>query len=198
MPGQFEIYDLDSSRVNEIEQSFSNIKAKFDEAEKTLLGAYGRYMERPSSRKMKNITKASADCFNSFGNLLVYFDSNKTDAIDERFRPKIIASLLCDASRERARLFADDSINEEDHQEAVRLLAELLELFDNEALIESALDHFCEIQDKDMQTIEQFIINYTSSPREQVKTRLYEGSIDIAKIGSGSLVALVIFDKFFK
>lgn len=203
MPDRADVNDAKGEQPVPSETSFSDAVSEFDASEELLLMAYSRYLDKPSPRRMNEIYQASSHTFDRFDGVLTVVMHDATGIIDEDSRPEIFATLVCDMTRNHTRLLADytddaEVSSEEDNKIGIESLASFFEELDDEALVEAVLDHFREARDTDMETIQRYMYHRASTPLEQLKSKAANGSIEVAKIGSGVLAALVIFDKVFK
>lgn len=186
------------------ELEFSQLVAEFDAADSNLTMAYGRYMEKPSPRRMRDIDREAEASFDAFGDLIQQMMSQRGDEVaGEDSRPMTFANLLIAMTQKHNRLLAEytdfvEVSDDDDARDETLLVAGLFEEFDDDALVEAVLDHFKEIRDNDMEAIQRFIIQKAESPYRRMREKAVRGSIDVAKIGTGVLVGLVAYEKLMK
>lgn len=182
---------------------FSQLITEFDAADSALTMAYGRYMEKPSPRRMRDIHKESESSFDAFSDVIQrVMEQEFVEADEEDSRPITFATLLVTMSQNHSHLLAEhtDFVEVSDEDEArdeTLLIAGILEEYDDDALVEAVLDHFKEIRENDMEAIERFIVERKQSPYELLKEKGIRGSIDIAKIGSGVFIGMTVYEKLF-
>lgn len=183
------------------ETAYSEAISEFDAADSALLMQYARYMDKPSAGRMYELQEASTDSFDAFSDVMVHVLPNLED--DEHEAAAILATMLCAMSRNHAQLineYIDDGRimgDDEELQDEIEAVTGMFEGYDREALAEAALDYLKEIRDGDMEAIEHYVIIKSDSPAAYAKERLIKGSIDIAKIGAGTLLGIFLYDKVF-
>jgi hypothetical protein len=182
---------------------FSQLITEFDAADSALTMAYGRYMEKPSPRRMRDILKESEHSFDAFSDVIQrVMEQEFVGTDEENSRPITFATLLVTMSQNHSRLLAEhtDFVEVSDEDEArdeTLLIAGIFEGYDDDALVEAVLDHFKEMRENDMEAIERFIVERKESPYERLKEKGIRGSVDVAKIGSGVFIGMTVYEKLF-
>lgn len=182
------------------ELKFSRLITEFDAADSNLVMAYGRYMEKPSPRRMRDINKESESSFDAFGEIVQRVMNQGDDEVaGEDSRPIIFANILVAMSQNHSRLLAEytdfvEVSDKDDARDETLLIAGVFEELDDDELAKAVLEHFAEIRDTSMEAIQRFIIERQESPTQRIKERAIRGSIDVAKIGTGVLLGLSVYD----
>lgn len=186
------------------ELEFSQLVAEFDAADSNLTMAYGRYMEKPSPRRMRDIDREAEASFDAFGDLIQQMMSQRGDDVaGEDSRPMTFANLLVAMTQKHAHLLAEytdfvEASDDDDARDETLLIAGLFEEFDDDALVEAVLDNFKEIRANDMEAIQRYMLERKESPYQVIKEKALRGSIDITKIGTGVLVGMMAYEKLMK
>lgn len=182
---------------------FSQLITEFDAADSALTMAYGRYMEKPSPRRMREINKESESSFDAFGELIQRIMNQKDDEVPgEDSRPIIFANLLVTMSQNHNRLLAEytdfvEVSDDDDARDETLLVAGIFEELDDDELVEAVLEHFRDTRDNSMEAIQRFIIERKESPAQRIKEKAIRGSVDVAKIGSGVFIGMTVYEKLF-
>lgn len=188
------------------EPALYEVIAAVDHADTDLCMAYSRYLERPNSRREKEITEGTNDLFDAFGNLLRKAVHGSTQPLPENESHEesaaILATVLHNITENHSVLLADytDYIQLPTEEERADSLLGLTEILQDdaeestEALVDAALARLKGVCETDMEVIEIATAKKVWVRKELGKKALLSGG-RIAQIAAGSAAGIVIAEK---
>ena len=86
------------------EPSLNDVVSQFDDADLAVRMAYSRYFEKPNPRRMKDLSRTTADLFDAFGEILQKLKNDTTGVTDRESRAAILATLIHRMNNEHSKL----------------------------------------------------------------------------------------------
>jgi len=188
------------------EELLSEIIAAVDDADMQLCMNYGRYVERPSQQRMREIIQATDVLFDAFGALIYKTVHDTTLPLDENVpqeeKASILATTLHDLTEKHAELLADytDDIVLATPHESEDSLTSLTEILQDDAeesldnLIGAALARLKGLCESDIEVIEIITARKVWLRSELAKRSLHSVG-KIAQIGIGAAIGITIAEK---
>ena len=194
--------DHDSTRWDE-EEGLDALLAQFDAADTALLMTYSRFMERPSDKNNEEISEARAALFDCFGHVIRSVIHGKNALSDPAQMAGTLATILQDVSKKHSELLVEytDVIElptEHESQEVYESLREQLQdeaEESNASLIDEALGHFRMVCDTDAEVLDVVAYKKLHSRSRQFGEQALKTAGDVAKVGGGVLLGMLVFDK---
>lgn len=194
--------EYDAISWNE-EESLGTILAQFDAADTALLMTYSRYMERPNSKNEEELSQARSELFDRFGYVMRSIIHGENSLPDPVSKAKTLATILQDMSKKHSELLVDytDVIELPTENESKQVYESLCEHLQdeaeesNESLVDEALGHFRMVCDTDAEVLETVAYKKKHSHSRQIGEQTLKAAAEIAKIGGGVVVGLLVFDR---
>lgn len=191
------------------EPALGEVIAAVDHADTDLCMAYSRYLDRPTDRRMKEITETTNDLFDAFGALLRKTIHGSTQPLPENEpyeeNAAMIATVLHNITESHSVLLADytDYIQLPTEEEKTESLLGLTEILQDdaeestEALIDAALARLRGVCETDIEVIEIATAKKLWIRKNLAKKALLSGG-KIAQIAAGAAAGVVIAEKFLR